>query len=86
MLKRDNKGTKDSANAAAESDEAWAVIIDVESEGEADIKPEVELYNSGAFRHMSPLHHRFINFQPIPHRPITAANNRTFYTISTGDL
>ena len=49
-------------------------------------KSEVELYDSGASRHMSPFSHRFTNLHPIPPRPITAANNRVFYAIGSGDL
>ena len=47
---------------------------------------EIELYDSGASRHMSPFIHRFTNYRSIPPRPITAANKRTFYAIGTGDL
>jgi hypothetical protein len=47
---------------------------------------EIELYDSGASRHMSPYAKRFINYRSIPPRLITAANKGTFYTIGTGDL
>jgi hypothetical protein len=47
---------------------------------------EVELYDSGASRHMSPFCHHFANYRSIPPRPITAANKRIFYAIGTGDL
>ena len=49
-------------------------------------KSEVELYDSGASRHMSPFSHRFTNLHSIPPRPITAANSRVFYAIGAGDL
>jgi hypothetical protein len=49
-----------------------------------DIK--IELYDSGASRHMSPYAKRFINYCSIPPCPITAANKGTFYAIGTGDL
>jgi transposase InsO family protein len=49
-------------------------------------RPEVELYDSGASRHMSPFSHRFTNLRDIPPRPITAANSRVFYATGTGDL
>jgi len=35
---------------------------------------ESELYDSGASRHMTPFHHRLINFTHITSRPITAAD------------
>jgi hypothetical protein len=47
---------------------------------------EAELYNSGTSQHMSPFQHRFTNLRSIPPRPITAANNRVFYTTGMGDL
>jgi len=47
---------------------------------------EIELYDSGASRHMSPFLHRFTNYCSIPPRPITAANKHVFYAIGTGDL
>ncbi len=51
-----------------------------------DSKPDVELYDSGASRHMSPSHHHFTNLHSIPPCPITAANGKPFYAISVGDL
>jgi transposase InsO family protein len=58
------------------------------SAGQVSTQPqvEVELYDSGASRHMSPFRHRFTNYRTIPPRPITAANKRVFYAIGTGDL
>ena len=50
------------------------------------VRPEVELYDSGASRHMSPFSHRFTNLHSIPPRPITAANSRVFYATGAGDL
>jgi len=47
---------------------------------------EVELYNSGASRHMSPFCERFVTYREIPARPITAANNHVFYAVGAGDL
>ena len=49
-------------------------------------RPEVELYDSGATRHMSPFPHRFSNLRSIPPHPIHAANDKIFYAIGTGDL
>jgi hypothetical protein len=52
------------------------------SEGNA----EAELYDLGASHHISPFQHCFITYQPITPRPISAADNRVFYTIGTGTL
>src|SRR5258708_19178458 len=51
-----------------------------------DSKPDVELYDSGASRHMSPSHHRFTNLRSIPPHPITAANGKPFYAIGLSHL
>jgi hypothetical protein len=47
---------------------------------------EAELYDSGASRHISPFRHRFITYQPITPRPISAADKHIFYAIGTGTL
>ncbi|RDB21868.1 Retrovirus-related Pol polyprotein from transposon TNT 1-94 [Hypsizygus marmoreus] len=47
---------------------------------------DVELYDSGASRHMSGYRHRFINYETIPPKPITAADKRTFDAIGKGDM
>ena len=47
---------------------------------------EIELYDSGTSRHMSPFIHRFTNYHSIPPCPITAANKCIFYAIGAGDL
>jgi hypothetical protein len=52
------------------------------SEGNA----EAELYDSGASRHISPFRHRFVTYQPITPRPISAADKWVFYAIGTGTL
>src|SRR5271168_2086969 len=44
---------------------------------------DVDLYNSGATRHMSGLRHRFINLEL---KPITTADKRTFSAIGQGDM
>jgi hypothetical protein len=49
-------------------------------------KVEIELYDLGASRHMSPFLHQFKNYCTIPPCAITAANKCTFYAIGTGDL
>ncbi len=89
------------AKQAGEKDaniEAWATIVDVEGE-EGEETPhipamaadetagaEIELYDSGASRHMSPFRERFVTYHKIPARPITTANNRVFYAVGAGDL
>ncbi|KAJ3496166.1 hypothetical protein NLJ89_g10524 [Agrocybe chaxingu] len=47
---------------------------------------DVELYDSGASRHMSGYHHRFINLIDIEPKSITAADKRTFSAIGKGDM
>ena len=42
-----------------------------------------ELYDSGALRHMSPFHQRFLNYKPIEPRAISAANKCVFYAVGT---
>jgi hypothetical protein len=51
------------------------------------IKPtDIDLYNSGATRHMSGFRHRFINFIEIEPKPITTADKRTFSATGKGDM
>jgi len=45
-----------------------------------------KLYDSGVLRHMSPLRDRFIAYQEILPRPITAVDKRVFYAIGVGDI
>ena len=47
---------------------------------------EVDLYDSGATRHMSGFYHRFINFTEIEPVPITAADKRKFQATGKGDM
>ena len=96
---RNRDSRSDDANSANAQDiEAWAAIEEFGGD-KPDIpavyttdypthqpEVEIELYNSGASRHMSPFRHRFKNYQIIPPCAITAANKRTFYAIGTGDL
>jgi hypothetical protein len=46
----------------------------------------MELYDSGASRHMSPYRHLFLNFEPITPKSITAADKGTFTAIGRGDI
>ena len=47
---------------------------------------DVELYDSGASRHMSGFRRRFVNFKSIPLKPITAADKRSFNATRMGDM
>ena len=47
---------------------------------------DIELFDSGASRHMSGHRHRFVNFTEIEARPITAADKRRFDAIGKGDM
>lgn len=50
------------------------------------IRPEVELYDSSAFWHMSPFPHHFTNLHSIPPHFIIVANSWVFYATGTGNL
>src|SRR6266404_3390892 len=91
----------DNANAASTNIEAWAAIEEIDDEDTDYISQmaykaiqqtiptsavEIELYDSGASRHMSPHGHKFTNYRTIPPRPITAANKNVFHAIGLGDL
>ena len=47
---------------------------------------DVDLYDSGASRHMSGFRHRFSNFVKIAPKPITAADRRSFSAVGKGDV
>src|SRR5271168_88594 len=47
---------------------------------------ETELYDSGAWCHMSPYKHKFINFIPIQRKVLTAADGGHFEAIGKGDM
>ncbi len=47
---------------------------------------DVDLYDSGASRHMSGYRHRFINFVDITPKPIVAADKRSFNATGQGDM
>lgn len=47
---------------------------------------DVDLYDSGASRHMSDHRHRFSNFVEIEPKPITAADKQAFHAIGKGDM
>jgi len=45
-----------------------------------------DLYDSGASHHMSPCREDFINFQSIPEKSLTAANQQHFSALGMGDM
>jgi hypothetical protein len=47
---------------------------------------DIELYDSGASRHMTGYRHCLINYQSIPPKPITATDKRSFNAIGKGDM
>lgn len=47
---------------------------------------QVELYDSGASRHMSSYREKFVTYNPIPPKPITTADKRTFDAVGKGDM
>ena len=53
-----------------------------------DLNPSecMELFDSGASRHMSSYRNQFIDYKAIVPKSITAADNHTFQAISKGDL
>jgi hypothetical protein len=97
--RNENANTANTTAANSADIEAWAAIEEIENDDPSipstiphtaftaqDPQVEIELYDSGASRHMSPFRHRFINYRSIDPRPITAANAHTFYAIGAGDL
>ena len=47
---------------------------------------EMELYDSGASRHMSPYQYKFINFVPIQKKLLTTADGSHFEAIGKGNM
>ncbi|GBE86172.1 hypothetical protein SCP_0900490 [Sparassis crispa] len=47
---------------------------------------EIEVYDSGATRHMTPYRDSFVSFEPMPVKPITAADGRNFSAIGRGTV
>ena len=62
-------------------DAAMLVNIDGFNEG-----TQMELYDSGASRHMLPYHNHFENYMPIVSKSITTADKRYFQALRKGDL
>jgi hypothetical protein len=89
------KGEKPEKAAAAQSDDeesGWAVILDGDDQAGGDranlaeARNDVEIYDSGASRHMSPYRSKFINFSEIPAKKIRTADERTFLATGKGDM
>ena len=51
-----------------------------------DDSTEIDLYDSGASRHMSSYRHKFSNYRSIEPRSIRAADDHTFKAIGKGDM
>jgi hypothetical protein len=51
-----------------------------------DSTTEIDLYDSGASRHMSSYRHKFSNYRPIEPRSIRAADDHIFKAIGEGDV
>ncbi len=49
-------------------------------------EPQVDIYNSGASRHMTPYHHCLFNYTSIEPKSITAADKGKFQAIGKGDM
>ncbi len=64
--------------------QAHTTTFDSAALGKSSI--EIELFDSGASRHMSGYHHHFINFVEIQPKPITAADKRQFFANGKGDM
>jgi gag-polypeptide of LTR copia-type len=69
-------GEADFADSESGSDDAKATDTYAQDAVSAiEGNAEAELYDSGASRHISPFQHRFVTYQPITPRPISAADN-----------
>ena len=47
---------------------------------------EVDLFDSGTTRHISPYHEHFKNYSDIPSKPFVAANRQSFCATGVGDM
>ena len=77
----------DESNAVTD-DGAYSTTFDADIlAGSAETrKNKIDLYNSGANRHMSGFRHKFIDLVKIKPIPITAADKRTFQATAKGKL
>jgi hypothetical protein len=76
----DNRGGKDFAFTTTFTGAAMAR----ESSPLAEL--QVEIYDTGASRHMSPYRHLFTNLTPMDPKPIKAANKTTFQAVAKGSM
>ena len=69
-------------------DDPMALICtsDFQSEAHTASRSNGTILDSGASRHFSPDHLRFLNYQEIKPEPIRAADGRTFSALGKGDL
>src|ERR1700678_1487854 len=70
----------------SDDEAAYNGLDTIQLAGVAKDSVEVDLYDSGATRHMSGFHHKFIDFVEIEPIPITAADKRTFKATGKGDM
>lgn len=74
-----------------EQDEACATIVELEDDAthvqdQRSSNLRIELFDSGASRHISPYRNAFSTFQSIPPHPLRAANKETFCAKGKGEM
>ena len=87
---------QDKKEEKLKSEEAWMAMLGAEPEAPdtsfdtlyltGTDNTEVDLYYSGATRHMSGFRKKFFNFTKIHPIPIMAADKRTFQATAKGDM
>ena len=81
--------SSDESLSSHKDEPAAFTTIDVEAVAfthSANAGEIVELYDSGATRHMTPYQHLLSNYTLIAPKPINAANKHVFQAIGCGDL
>ncbi|GBE88951.1 Retrovirus-related Pol polyprotein from transposon TNT 1-94 [Sparassis crispa] len=92
--KKDSSGSKNAkgkpaANAAvgdSATDHAFTATFDSTALAAKPSEVKVEVYDSGATRHMSPYRDAFVTFKAIGLKPITAADGRKFHATGEGTM
>ncbi|GBE85505.1 hypothetical protein SCP_0800220 [Sparassis crispa] len=92
--KKDSSGSKNAkgkpaANAAvgdSATDHAFTATFDSTALAAKPSEVKVEVYDSGATRHMSPYRDAFVTFKAISLKPITAADGRKFHATGEGTM
>ncbi|OBZ69824.1 Retrovirus-related Pol polyprotein from transposon TNT 1-94 [Grifola frondosa] len=86
-------GGKTTANAAAADGEAHAFTTTFDAasltsklDSEDILNSQVEVFDSGASRHISPYRNAFITFESISPRPVSAADGRKFDAVGKGKI